>query len=117
LTGPGEGSVAGIRQPPEFTGLKVRNGFVTGWAEAGIFAEGSAAKIDNVHASANGSGILVGTSGILSECTAVSNIMLGLGAIGNVTIRDCAAESNTEAGILVFGNAVIRDPGSHCATQ
>ncbi len=108
LTG-GSGAVRGIAVPAFITGLVVRNGTLSGWADGGVSANlAMSSRLENVTASGCGSyGLALGAKGTIRSCIASDCTGVGISGGYYITIADCNATDNGTAGISVGGNAVI----------
>ncbi len=93
------------------TNITIRNGSVRGWGNEGVdlgsnFADNST--VIDVRASGNaGSGITVGTGGMITGCSAAFNGGTGISTTSGGTITRCSAAGNTSNGIAAGSGSTI----------
>jgi len=93
------------------TNITICNGSVRGWGDEGVdlgsnFADNST--VIDVRASGNaGSGITVGTGGMITGCSAAFNGGTGISTTSGGTITRCSAAGNTSNGIAAASGSTI----------
>ncbi len=114
--GGGAGPGNGIYVPGGPRNIVIRNGALRAWDRA-IFAPNTTdSRIDNVQASSNSGGIVIGAHSQISDCNASLNTGIGIAAVSS-SIRNCTVSENGQDGIfasesLIEGNKVQNNPGA-----
>jgi hypothetical protein len=108
LVGAPGNSLSGIVVQNGLTNVVITNGVVRDWDGQGIDASGARnARLDNVRVSDNeGSGILLGFSGIVSFATASGNGGQGIAVAPGSLISHCTATGNLQDGLVATPTAV-----------
>lgn len=115
LLGSGGATAHGVRIATGASSITVRNGIVRGFSGDGISAEASNCtemRVEGVTATSNGGrGIVMGDSGLATDCLARSNT--GDGIVGGSACRvaACSATNNAGAngGVVLGARAIITD--------
>ena len=87
----------------------VRNGTIRGWGQAAVsLTNVEDVVLENLHATANGSGLLAGNRSLLRHCAAVGNTNIaGIRVGDDAMVQDCLVASNVFRGILAGRRARI----------
>ncbi len=110
-------SLAGIKcTVTGATALVIRNGIVRDWAQEGIELNSSGvvgAEVASIHAIANYTGIWVGASASVRDCSVVGNLHYGIVGSSNCIVSACTANGNGTGefagGIIVGTNSSVLD--------
>ncbi len=104
----------GVYQSISNLNLVVKNGTVEGWRKpsfqgAGIWAGGTYNRIEHILASHNDFGIYVEDSGMISECAASSNVVVGVIGGNFVNMSECLADKNGTGGFNAGLGCILRE--------
>lgn len=100
-----------------YNNLTIKNGSLRSWGGSGMRIAPAAAsniRIDSVLASGNGAmGIQVGSSAIVTNCSALYNATVGISTGDVSTVKACTAYANLGNGIQAGSHTTVSD----CAAQ
>mgnify|MGYP001616446509 CR=1 FL=1 len=112
IEGSGPSPGQGIHATVSVTGIVIKDGIIRGWPDFGInLTDATSASVSGVNVSSNSTGIFLGASSSLTDCTANNNTSDGILVIGaNSSVSRCQANSNGSGGIrLMAENDLVRE--------
>ncbi len=89
--------------------ITLKNGAVIGWGGAGVaLSNASNLVVESVQAHSNGaSGLEIGTTAVITRCTADFNDGYGIIAESDTVMTQCTARSNTQSGLRTSSHSTI----------
>lgn len=107
----GGGPGIGISVPGNRANVRIRNGTVRGWADAGIEAGNTVNAVmeDLIIANNGGRGLNAGQQAIVRKCVASSNGNTGLTTDAGSSVSHCLAFNNGGSGISVSFGCLVHD--------
>ncbi len=102
-------SRTGVLVPGTQSNICIRNGIITNWSVAGVYA--TAASNSVLHqlrvSDCGTNGLVIGASSLVKDCIAQSNMSTGFEIGNGSVIKDCVANANGHLGIFAASKSII----------